>query len=592
MADRENAMSRHLAWSIKARIVCVGLVAVLGALVLTAFNLYAAQQSGAAMSSLYRQNVLTLVEVQKLDSKLRDLRFRVAGVLLDAMPVQGSLNHIRQTRPEIEQTWAVLGEASAAGVDAEQRALLQALSAGRPEVDRVLAKVQQAYEKGDKGALTDVLEQDWAQLHKAFVRPLESLIPLKEAQARATHDAAVAAGERLKWLSLGLALLVAVTTAIVAWLLARAVSSPLSTLAAAVQRIAAGDLSRKVVRHANDEIGHLATHVDAMQASLLQLVSVVRGNAESVATASEQIAHGNQDLSQRTERQASALQQTAATMDELGSTVRNNADNARQANQLAHSASDVAVRGGEVVGQVVETMKGINDSSRKIADIIGVIDGIAFQTNILALNAAVEAARAGEQGRGFAVVAGEVRTLAQRSAEAAREIKALIGTSVERVERGTALVDQAGRTMQEVVQSIRRVTDIVGEISAASGEQASGVAQVGQAVSEMDQATQQNAALVEQSAAAAESLKQQAQHLVAAVGAFKIAHDALAVAVPATHAIAKPPIASPLGRSAARGARVVANEDRPVPAQGSAQPRTARQQTPVAANAGDDWETF
>ena len=254
-----------------------------------------------------------------------------------------------------------------------------------------------------------------------------------------------------------------------------------------------------------------------------QSIAQVRQSAAVLGAASSEIASSNQDLSQRTERQAAALQQTAATMDELGSTVRNNADNARQANQLAHSASDVAVRGGEVVGQVVQTMKGINESSRKIADIIGVIDGIAFQTNILALNAAVEAARAGEQGRGFAVVAGEVRSLAQRSAEAAKEIKALIGTSVERVERGTALVDQAGRTMDEVVQSIRRVTDIVGEISAASGEQASGVSQVGQAVGEMDQATQQNAALVEQTAAAAESLKQQATQLVQVVSIFRLA---------------------------------------------------------------------
>jgi len=244
-----------------------------------------------------------------------------------------------------------------------------------------------------------------------------------------------------------------------------------------------------------------------------------------VATASAQIAQGNQDLSGRTEQQASALQQTAATMDELGSTVRNNADNAKQANQLALGASAVAVRGGGVVGQVVETMKGINQSSRKIADIIGVIDGIAFQTNILALNAAVEAARAGEQGRGFAVVASEVRSLAQRSAEAAKQIKVLISASVERVEQGTAQVDQAGRTMEEIVGAIKRVSDIVGEISAASAEQSSGVSQVGEAVTQMDQATQQNAALVEESAAAAQSLQQQAQQLVEAVAIFKLQQD-------------------------------------------------------------------
>jgi methyl-accepting chemotaxis protein len=260
-----------------------------------------------------------------------------------------------------------------------------------------------------------------------------------------------------------------------------------------------------------------------MQGTLEESVRQIRRGAESVATASAQIAAGNNDLSARTEQQAGALQQTAATMHELGTIVDQNSDNARQANQLALKASQVAVQGGEVVSQVVHTMKGINDSSRKISDIIGVIDGIAFQTNILALNAAVEAARAGEQGRGFAVVASEVRGLAQRSAEAAKEIKSLIGASVSRVEQGTVLVDHAGVTMSEVVASIKRVTDIMGEISAASNNQSSGVAQVGDAVTKMDQATQQNAALVEESAAAAESLKHQASKLVQAVSAFRLA---------------------------------------------------------------------
>jgi methyl-accepting chemotaxis protein len=263
-----------------------------------------------------------------------------------------------------------------------------------------------------------------------------------------------------------------------------------------------------------------------MQSSFSAIVRGVQANAEQVATASAQIAQGNNDLSGRTEQQASALEETAASMEELSATVRQNADNAKQANQLAQSASTVAVLGGDVVAQVVDTMKGINESSKKIADIISVIDGIAFQTNILALNAAVEAARAGEQGRGFAVVASEVRSLAGRSADAAKEIKSLIITSVERVEHGTTLVDKAGATMSEVVSSIKRVTDIMGEIRAASVEQSSGVAQVGEAVTQMDHATQQNAALVEESAAAAESLKGQAQQLVQAVAVFKLPHEA------------------------------------------------------------------
>ena len=282
-----------------------------------------------------------------------------------------------------------------------------------------------------------------------------------------------------------------------------------------------GDLTQPIPVPQGDRDSVMAA-MKAMRDQLEQIVTNVRSNAENLASASAQIAQGNQDLSSRTESQASALEQTAASMEELSSTVRHNADSARAANNLARSASDVAVQGGDVVGQVVHTMKDINQSSRKIADIIGVIDSIAFQTNILALNAAVEAARAGEQGRGFAVVASEVRGLAGRSAEAAREIKALISNSVERVEEGSQLVDKAGQTMMEVVQSIQRVTDIMGEISAASHEQAAGVAQVGEAVTQMDQATQQNAALVEEMAASAQNLRNQAQQLVAGVAVFRL----------------------------------------------------------------------
>ena len=290
----------------------------------------------------------------------------------------------------------------------------------------------------------------------------------------------------------------------------------------AVRAIAAGQLGKVQTAVSNDEFADLMEDLERADRALTTMISAVRQNADGVATASAEIAQGNHDLSARTESQASALEETAASMEELGSTVKQNADNARQANQLAQSASSVAIKGGEVVNQVVDTMKGINDSSKRISDIISVIDGIAFQTNILALNAAVEAARAGEQGRGFAVVASEVRSLAGRSAEAAKEIKTLINASVERVEQGTTLVDQAGATMTEVVSSIRRVTDIMGEISAASSEQSAGVAQVSEAVTQMDQATQQNAALVEEMAAAASSLKSQAEELVQTVAVFKL----------------------------------------------------------------------
>lgn len=293
-----------------------------------------------------------------------------------------------------------------------------------------------------------------------------------------------------------------------------------SALREAVGRVASGDLSVQISNTCSSD--SVLGAISKMQSELINIVGAVRMNAECVATASSEIAQGNLDLSQRTEMQASALQQTASTMGELGNTVNRNSENAKQANKLALEASDIASRGGAVVGEVVDTMRGINESSSRISDIIGVIDGIAFQTNILALNAAVEAARAGEQGRGFAVVATEVRSLARRSADAAREIKTLISASVDRVEQGSALVDQAGKTMVEIVDSIKRVTEIVGDISSASIEQNSGVGQIGKAILDMDQSTQQNAALVEQSAAAAESLQRQASELVEIVGTFRL----------------------------------------------------------------------
>jgi len=398
---------------------------------------------------------------------------------------------------------------------------------------------------------------------------------------------------------IALSVVIGLAGAVGGFVLVRNLSTRLAFAKAQADEVAALNLSSSHKDSGNDEVSDLVASLDGMRQALSSVVSTVRHNSDSVATASAQIAMGNQDLSGRTEQQASALQETAASMEQLGSTVKQNADNARQANQLAQGASTVAARGGEVVAQVVDTMKGINDSSKKIADIISVIDGIAFQTNILALNAAVEAARAGEQGRGFAVVAGEVRNLAQRSAEAAKEIKSLITTSVERVEQGSELVDQAGSTMQEIVTSIRRVSDIIGEISAASVEQSSGVAQVGQAVTQMDQATQQNAALVEESAAAAESLKHQAQQLVQAVSVFNI------TASPA-HAGSKPkashsgperregsraPYKAPVPKAAALSAPRATPAVRTEP---SAPARAPEPKLPPPAPSGgtDDWESF
>ncbi|MFC3682107.1 methyl-accepting chemotaxis protein [Hydrogenophaga luteola] len=322
------------------------------------------------------------------------------------------------------------------------------------------------------------------------------------------------------WLTV-LGVLAGLVGAAAAWVISRSITTPLAMAVAVAQRIAGNDLTQRIETHRKDELGDLLNALGTMTHSLARTVGQVRSATDSINTASSEIAAGNQDLSARTEHAASNLQQTAASMEELTSTVRNSADAARQANQLASSASEVAARGGQVVSQVVSTMQEIHHSSQKINDIIGVIDGIAFQTNILALNAAVEAARAGEQGRGFAVVAAEVRNLAQRSAEAAKEIKGLISASVDRVDAGSRLVGEAGQTMDEVVGSIRRVTDIVGEISAAAGEQSDGIGQVNTAVNQLDQMTQQNAALVEESAAAAQSLREQANRLAQVVATFR-----------------------------------------------------------------------
>jgi methyl-accepting chemotaxis protein len=317
-------------------------------------------------------------------------------------------------------------------------------------------------------------------------------------------------------------IILAVLIFLFAWQIARRIKASLDKAIGVSESIAAGDLTTKIEIDSADETGKLLESLKTMNEGLAQIVGDVRSGADSIATATEQISAGNADLSQRTEEQASALEETASSMEELTSTVKQNADNAQQANQLAISASSVAVKGGEVINRVVKTMESITDSSRKISDIIGVIDGIAFQTNILALNAAVEAARAGEQGRGFAVVAAEVRSLAQRSAAAAKEIKSLIEDSVSKVEDGSKLVGEAGHTTQEIVTSIKRVTDIMAEISAASLEQSGGIEQVNTAITQMDDVTQQNAALVEEAAAAAESLEEQAQQLVQMVAKFKL----------------------------------------------------------------------
>jgi methyl-accepting chemotaxis protein len=409
------------------------------------------------------------------------------------------------------------------------KAALAKVTEARDKYAPLQGKLAELVAAGKTDDAKAMLVNDVRMAQQAYLAALDDFLKFQSELMQHSADdteAEVASLTAVIWILGVIALVLGVSTAV--WIvrsLSRQLGGEPGAAADLARAVAQGDLTARINLRPGDSTSLMA-HLREMQASLVKVVSNVRQNSESVATASSQISQGNSDLSQRTEEQASALEETAASMEQLGATVKQNADNAKQANQLALSASAVAIKGGEVVSRVVDTMKGINDSSRKIADIISVIDGIAFQTNILALNAAVEAARAGEQGRGFAVVASEVRSLAGRSAEAAKEIKGLIGASVERVEQGTALVDQAGVTMTEVVSSIKRVTDIMGEISAASVEQSTGVSQVAEAVSQMDQVTQQNAALVEESAAAAESLKGQAHALVQTVAVFRLASGA------------------------------------------------------------------
>ncbi|WP_075259818.1 methyl-accepting chemotaxis protein [Herbaspirillum camelliae] len=373
-------------------------------------------------------------------------------------------------------------------------------------------------------------------------------------------------------------------SALCAMLITRSITRPLNEAVQVATAVAAGDLTVQIDATSNDETGALLGALKSMNDNLHRIVAEVRAGTDTINTASREIATGNLDLSSRTEQQAGALEETASAMEELTSTVRQNADNARQANTLAETASQVAIQGGSVVGEVVQTMGQINDASRKIVDIISVIDGIAFQTNILALNAAVEAARAGEQGRGFAVVASEVRTLAQRSAAAAKEIKTLIDASVERVESGSRLVGQAGATMQEVVASVKRVTDVVAEITAASGEQSDGIEQINQAIVQMDEVTQQNAALVEQAAAAAQSLQEQSGRLSETVGIFRLGDD---------HARQPSPSLAPVQRSAhVAPARPVLARKPVTRTSAPAKSIPAAQPVAQAALADGQWEQF
>jgi methyl-accepting chemotaxis protein len=512
------------AWSVKAKLAASALITALGVIALSGFNVYSGRVHSKALARVYEGNVRALVQLQKLDGRLREVRFRVAGVLLDVMPVQGSLNHVRESRKDVDAMWDSLDRSSA--VDEEQRALLGEMEGGWRKVLGVLAQIERAYLADDtKPRLEKVLETEWAELHLAFTKPLEKLVPLKESEAKKVYDDLAATNARMNQGSFVLAGVVLGVIGAILLFLGRSLSAQLggepAYAAGIVRTIADGDLTTEIDLRPQDS-SSLLYAMKRMQDQLRGTASSIQTSAGFIAGASTQISSGNAELSRRAEAQASSLEQTASSMVELTRTVKRNAESATQANALAAGATSIAVKGGEVVGRVVDTMTSINASSKKIADIIGVIDAIAFQTNILALNAAVEAARAGEQGRGFAVVASEVRMLAQRSATAAKEIKGLIGDSVGKVAEGTRLVDEAGSTMQEIVAAVHQFAGIIAQISTASQEQSTGIAQVNHAVTEMENATQKNAGLAEEASAAARSLQEQAQSLTEAVAAFRL----------------------------------------------------------------------
>ena len=563
------------------------LVGVLAALLacVGGLGLYGMSRNSDALRSVYENSTVTAAQLGEIRSI--QLRNRMALALALVTPTAAVID---ERTKQIEGNIATIGKiwdkymASQLGED--EAKLARTYSDDRARfVKEGLVPSMVALRANDLKLATQLITVTTRELFKPVESGIEALVKIQLDEAASQYAEARSRDATIRSLSIAAILGGLLFAGLFGFVMARSIARQLGAepgeAASLAQSVAEGDLGTRVDLRHGDTVSLMA-QLKAMQTSLSSVVSNVRQNSESVATASAQIAQGNQDLSQRTEEQASALEETAASMEELSSTVKQNADNARQANQLALSASTVAIKGGEVVSEVVATMKGINDSSKKIADIISVIDGIAFQTNILALNAAVEAARAGEQGRGFAVVASEVRSLAGRSADAAKEIKTLITASVERVEQGTALVDQAGATMTEVVTSIKRVTDIMGEISAASSEQSAGVAQVGEAVSQMDQATQQNAALVEESAAAAESLKNQAQQLVQAVAIFKLDGSHGSAANTSSSSSAYPAVER-------RGPDRAKNVTRP----SFGKKKAAAAPVTVAARTGtDDWESF
>lgn len=513
-------------WKVATRLAV--LAGVLSALLIAigGLGLWGMQRAEDGMESIYEDHLEPALELGAIGGLLMSTRLSltIAVNTRDAATVSSHVDAIESNLADIDKAWKAYSQRMQSP---EGTRLAKAFSVAKERfIGAGLRATLDELQKGNGEKAKRLLVEAAGPLFLPARQSNQALQKFHVLESRRIFVVAQERNAKLRRLFLaaitsGVCFAFAFGTWVVRSLVRQLGAEP-SEAAELAQRVAAGDLSVPIALKAGDATSLMA-QLRSMQESLARVVNGVRKGAETVATASEQIAQGNLDLSQRTEEQASALEQTSASMEQLGTVVRQNSDSAQHANQLAMTASEIATTGGEVVGKVVQTMNGINDSSKQIASIIGVIDGLAFQTNILALNAAVEAARAGEQGRGFAVVAGEVRNLAQRSGQAAKEIKNLISDSVQRVDQGMVLVEHAGSTMQEIVSAITRVSSIVNEISAASVEQSAGVGQISRAVTQMDHVTQQNAALVEESAASAEHLKMQAQDLVQSVAVFKLA---------------------------------------------------------------------
>jgi methyl-accepting chemotaxis protein-1 (serine sensor receptor) len=508
--------------SIKARLSFIMAFMSVLLLGIGVIGLYGISQTEAGLKTVYEDRTVPLGQIGQIESLLLQNRLAIAVSLVTPTPavIGDATAKIESNIAEVTTLWEAY---MATTLTPDEKVLADKFAEDRKAfVADGLKPTLAALRANEIAAARQLVVDKVRPLYQPVGDGVKALKNLQLDVAKEEFDHARSRSVSIRNLATAA---IAIGLGMAAWLgflLIRAITLPLNAAVKVARAVAEGDLTQRIEVHSTDEVGQLMQALKDMNDNLVNIVGQVRTGTDTIATASSQIAAGNLDLSSRTEQQASSLEETASSMEELTSTVKQNAENARQANQLVRSTSDVAVKGGQVVGQVVDTMASIKDSSRKIADIIGVIDSIAFQTNILALNAAVEAARAGEQGRGFAVVASEVRNLAQRSAGAAKEIKSLIEDSVSQVDEGGKLVDEAGKTMGEIVTSVKRVTDIMSEIAAASQEQSAGIEQVNQAISQMDDVTQQNAALVEEAAAASESLQSQAVNLAEVVSVFKL----------------------------------------------------------------------